>query len=236
MRQPAKVENWEHLRANRACFQVTIEPETGSLRHIPIKRDSRNVTCDVARSIATLSIRLCPSVPGPDVRGKCRLHLRRGMKGLVGPVWGWLQLGDRPRTTWATRDFTFRYIYRISPYLTLPCRMFRVPRLSRVQVSADYFSGSCESDFVVVVTSRTRAAPSISSAEQNRLCAVKFLITVLDQPQTTSYSLSLLLIDIYTYESCVTLHKVMIWFDDEISEKDIRYEKLRGYRPVNMKT
>lgn len=51
--------------------------------------------------------------PEPDVRGKCRLHLRRGMKRLVGePVW--MQLGDRSRTIW---DFTFRIACLTLPYV-----------------------------------------------------------------------------------------------------------------------
>lgn len=53
-----------------------------------------------------------------------------------------------------------------------------ISRLSRVQVSADYSSGSCESDFVVVVTSNSRGARFLP--EQNRSLCMKFLITVLD--------------------------------------------------------
>lgn len=100
-------------------------------------------------------------------------NLRRGMKGLVGS--DGCSLGPatglaRPGPSLPARDFTFHVPTGV-------CYGYR--GLSRVQVSADYSSGSCESDFVVVVTSnrqRSRFLP-----EQNRsLCAVKFLITVLN--------------------------------------------------------
>lgn len=155
-------------------MQVRIDRTTG-IREVHV-RDSRNVTCDVARSIAnvahaafssSLSLGLDrtsvgsagwqPSKGDERTRGVRRMQL--------GP-------GNRSRTTWAKPP---RAGFHLS--CTYVCYGYR--GLSRVQVSADYSSGSCESDFVVVVTSnrqRSRFLP-----EQNRsLCAVKFLITVLD--------------------------------------------------------
>lgn len=102
---------------NRSCAAGTQEEYI---------RDSRNVTCDVARSIANVAYAAFSSSLsfefGPDVRGKCRLQpSERGMKGLVGsdgcslgPVTGLA----RPGPSLPARDFTFR----------VPTYIFRVPR------------------------------------------------------------------------------------------------------------
>lgn len=154
----------KHLRAS--VFSGNDRACDGDPRH---KRHRRFLKCDVRRCTLDCNAFNSSFIPwsGPDIRGKCRLHLQRGMKRLAGLDGCSLATGlARPEPR--MRDFTFRI-----PYFT-----FRVPRLSRVQVSADYFSGSCESDFVLVVTSRTGSARFLP--EQNRLCAVKFLITVLE--------------------------------------------------------
>lgn len=81
--------------------------------------------CDVARSIANVAYAAYSSFLflGPDVRGKCRLHLQRGMKGLVGPdgcslglVTGLARLGP----SLPAQDFTF--------HVPILVRMLRVPR------------------------------------------------------------------------------------------------------------
>lgn len=108
-----------HKRA-QACFQVTIEPATGISDTQKARfsiGDSRNVTCDVARSIATLSIRLHPSA-----------WTGRPWEVQVAPSErDEKACGDRMDAAWrqVSHDLGFHLSYTL-PYLTLRsgCRVF----------------------------------------------------------------------------------------------------------------
>lgn len=143
--------------------------------------DSRNATCNVPRARLRESqtlllnrplspawtgrpweVQVAPSkgdgrAPGKDRSTECSSAPTTGL-ARPGP--------SLPACARARAGFHLSCIY---------VRYIQAHRLSRVQVSADYSSGSCESDFVVVVTAR---GPRDFFPEQNRsLCAVKFLIT-----------------------------------------------------------
>lgn len=153
--------------ASRLCFQVGLPAllylmVTGQMRKC--KRFSK---CDVRRCTLDYEHRTCRFYNLSLSLGLDRMSVgsagctfqggwMEGSMGLLDAVRSRRQVSHdsnqgSPSRALATVDFTSR---------VLNIRTLQVSRLSRIQVSADYSSGSCESDFVVVVTSNRQRAVS----------------------------------------------------------------------------